>query len=271
MLFGRATSTSKDGFYEIFSDLIFGVMAIFVLLFIIMVSLLRPPPPENLPPEKIDLVIAIDVSGSMDKHINQLHTALRELARNFPNMIEDFRIGIVAYRKGFSAYPKVKHGAVFPLQPMTADALSALENFMDKFVVPKIPGPYRVDPVWGLERAIDELPDSNGDVIRKQILVIIGDAAAEYRASGRPKSTSSIDASRIVSSFIAQSPERRILAIFSGYGNKVAYNFFCSVAKTGGIQGRFSEDASKNLIWDLLSELWRGRRRSNDSQLTPDC
>lgn len=52
-----------DGFYEVFSDLIFATMAIFVLLFIVIITQVKPDNTKSFEFDKgVDLVVAIDLS-----------------------------------------------------------------------------------------------------------------------------------------------------------------------------------------------------------------
>lgn len=270
MHFSTRTSRGGDGFYEMFSDLIFGVMAIFVLLFIILISLLRPPPPEITPPEKIDLVIAIDVSGSMGAQIAQLKVALNELGQNFPNLIDDFRVGLVAYR--YNGFPsEVLHADIFQLKSMDETAFSSLEGFLNRSVVSRGGG---VAPVYALRRGLELFGSNLSDEGRSRILVLIGDVASEYRTNGsdvyeEDYETSLAELRALSSEFTQQSAANRVLSIFSGVGkDQRHYRFFCNFADASGSKGRLVVGSSR-LVWELLEELWKGSQEEVSEDFEP--
>ncbi len=247
----------RDGFYEMFSDLIFGMMAVFVLLFIVLISLLKPPSPEVVAPTNIDLVIAIDVSGSMGEQIAQLKTALGELGNNFPNLIDDFRIGLVAYRDLFVAGNE--HYISFPLKPMTDRNLAGLLAFLDENVIAA--GGY-VDPVQAISRGLELFTPNYLSDDRTRIFVLIGDMSPEYTALSSIGDPDTTDAPSAAAKFTGASSGNRVLAIYSGIDTDGRdYGFFCEFAKAANANGRFVT-GSQLLIWKLLAELWEGANNS---------
>lgn len=253
---------SGGGFYEVFSDLIFGMMAIFVLLFIVLMVLIRPPPPENPPPKKADLVVAIDVSGSMGEQIAELKIALDELGINFPNIIDEFRVGIVPFRD--ENFPNGENDvAPFPITRMNEESMQELRSFLDGYVE-AIGG--SVDPIFAAKQAIREFASARIDDDRLRVLVVIGDVAPEYYVEP-PMNNNPLDSvAHHLRLFVEESENNRVLSLFSGAeASGQNRDFYCAIARAAGDQGRFA-DGSELLVWELLEELWKGTRSPDDEE-----
>lgn len=244
--------TKPEGFYESFSDLIFATMAIFILLFVVILSQVNPKPK---PEQAVDLVVAIDISGSMKEPLGELIETLRDLSRNFPNIIKDFRIGVVAYSENHPQGSKV-----FPLTTMTENSIAELDDWLANTT-------HRggaVDINRAIGRAIEILePQPNS--ARRKSLVIIGDAGPyeaingetiEYFPDGKTDKRYESIAFDLVRDFAAASDENRVLTIFTGTNpRQVAYKpssvFFCKVAASANGKGRYTASARK-LVWELM-------------------
>lgn len=249
-------TTGGDGFYETFSDLIFGTMAIFVLLFSTIILLVRPNI-EIEPPEPVDLVIALDTSGSMTSQLEELRVTLVELAENFPRLIEDFRIGFVAYQVD---YPDGVN--VFPLTTMDYYGVEKLRAYIEEINV--VGG--AVDTVRGLERAQQLFGDVT-DSSRQRALVLIGDAGPyewrfgnsskgqQVRQSDHPRLER--ESFEIAQTFTSAAKENYIMAVYTASQGQIRqpqYDFFCRLAKAGGEQGRFTP-TSNSLVWTLMESI----------------
>lgn len=192
--------SSPDTFFETVSDLMFGTMAIMVMLMCVFMALNQPrdpasppvePQPEaelptiapfdmpqmgRLPEEQavaaleerlqelqqsleqaqsqkeqleqvtaqyqglegkeirdVELAVMIDVTGSMQREIDQLRESIALLAKAMPRIVKTFRISVVAYRRDPQNIDVTR---VFPMQTirqLNADggsSLRALENFV---------------------------------------------------------------------------------------------------------------------------------------------
>lgn len=130
------TPDGGTSFYESFSDLIFGTMAIFVLLLIVMLAQIEER--EQTREEKVEaleaqaeqareqvealteqvadlseavrttgleLVVAVDVTGSMQRPLGHLVETLTTIARVLPGVSPRVRIGVVAYRQTSPSTP----------------------------------------------------------------------------------------------------------------------------------------------------------------------
>lgn len=158
------------GFYESFSDLIFATMAIFVLLMIVFVVLVQESSPigkakkqleaikeqieetkaetqqaeeeakakeaeiAKLAKRNIEIVIAVDKSGSMEEELRNLAATINELAQILPKISEDVRIGVVAYRTAEDAVRD--QTSILPMYPIVdaekdqGRSLSQLRSFL---------------------------------------------------------------------------------------------------------------------------------------------
>lgn len=126
---------SNTSFYETFSDLIFATMAIFVLLMMIFIvqinlkigleeALLEIQKNQKIITEKelllkkekelvkqlknhqksfesynFEIVIAVDITGSMQLELNQLSKTIELIGKILPEISQSAKIGIIAYRK----------------------------------------------------------------------------------------------------------------------------------------------------------------------------
>lgn len=254
----------SSGFFEVFSDLIFGVMAIFVLLFVVILTQIRPQPK---PQPAVDLVVAIDVSGSMREPLKELNVTLKELAENFPDVIRDFRIGVVSFAQRLNS----SGIDVFPLRKMDEAGKADLIEWLSILEH----GNSLVDTNAAIKAAI-AMHQASAEEERRRSFVLIGDVGP-YELQGQRvlRDTSRADAAidrafedngiQAVREFARANPENRVLTIFSGAptiqannGTQVrswAYDesraFFCSVAAAAGPQGRYSEKSYK-MVWTLL-------------------
>lgn len=177
-------------FYESFSDLIFATMAIFVLLFILLMTQVRPEVISESELEKLkkeleeqsnqieelqdaietkalELVIAIDVSGSMQPSIDILKTVLIELATELPNITNEFKLGIVAYRDSIIE---------FPIQQIQSDKVDGGASIasLNRFLTNLNAKSGYADIKGGLLKAIDYLRQHGSENGRKTI-ALIGD------------------------------------------------------------------------------------------------
>lgn len=149
-----ANAPQSTSFYETFSDLIFATMAIFVLLmiiFIVQVNLeegleelekkiademelletkkqeLKEQKTENekltnaeksLQQYNFEIVIAVDITGSMQREIDKLTDTIGLIGKVLPQIAHSVKIGIVAYRRDEKDKLAIK---TFPLQVIKAE------------------------------------------------------------------------------------------------------------------------------------------------------
>ena len=249
---------SEDGsFYETFSDLIFGTMAIFVLLFILFVLMIRPKV-DIKPPEPVDLIIAFDTSSSMSDQLKELKPSLLDLGKNFPRLIEDFRIGFVAYNSNYDDGVEI-----FPLTKMDFRGVRLLEEYM-RDDVKIIAG--SVDVTRGLERSLSLFGDYS-PAGRQRALVIIGDVGpyeVRFDSRGATSSVSATDqrqlerrAQQMISEYVSASSENYVVSIYSvdrPRTDSKNYRYFCSLAASADNQGDFAVTKSA-LVWTLLQSI----------------
>lgn len=169
-------------FYESFSDLIFATMAIFVLLMMVFLALVNAPgeleelkdelekaeaqiseQQESIEQEKeklqdvekkleemgsavrargLELVVAVDISGSMRKPLRQLTETLNMISKVLPKLSPEFRIGVVAYasRQGnpLIVYPLTK---IHNLEDDQGRTFEHFQKFMNGLKVRGGPAP----------------------------------------------------------------------------------------------------------------------------------
>ena len=135
--------SQSTSFYEVFSDLIFATMAIFVLVIIVLISQVRP---EGIPVEQVaeiekefmealeelekenqeqaekleetqkeiedaiatasvELIVVVDGSGSMQPAMDELKGSIVSIAKTIPIVTSEFRLGLVVYRSELDVFP----------------------------------------------------------------------------------------------------------------------------------------------------------------------
>ena len=134
--------SETTSFYEVFSDLIFATMAIFVLIIIVLIIQVRP---EGVPAETVaemeqqfaealeeleeenqeqaeqleeaqqkiedaiataavELIVIVDGSGSMQAAMNELKASIVSIAKTIPIVTSEFRLGLIIYRSRLDVF-----------------------------------------------------------------------------------------------------------------------------------------------------------------------
>lgn len=81
----------------------------------------------------LQLVVAVDTTGSMEKPLGHLKETINTIAKVLPNIAPDFSIGIVAYRQGENEKHFTREfpfQRVFPREKDGGQSLNALSEFM---------------------------------------------------------------------------------------------------------------------------------------------
>ena len=163
------SANSSTSFYETFSDLIFATMAIFVLLmiiFIVQVNLAKgleelealikkevatlkqaknklsaskkhleklKKSEQSLQQYNLELVIAVDTTGSMQRELDQLSETIGLIGRVLPQIANKVKIGVVAYRRDEQEKLRIKTFKLQTIKPEDADnkrSFRRLHNFV---------------------------------------------------------------------------------------------------------------------------------------------
>ncbi len=268
---------SGTNFFESFSDLIFATMAIFVLLFVVILILVRPPNSGTVKPMALDVVVAIDGSGSMSKPMVDLRAALTEISTRISPVATNFRVGIVVYRSSQNSeqFPNNPAGApcvdvqdgmamVYSKSSDNGASLDCLTEFFRVSLQP-VGGPANIH--YGVKQAIDMLSGLGEVQVLTRTLVIIGDVGPYETDNSSnffhfPKSEwqqREANLLGLLSQFHSQHPEVKVLSLFSGAPpsgadlNAKSYQFFEAMSKT--TDGTFLKSSSDLMLQLLLSVL----------------
>lgn len=293
----RATS-----FYESFSDLIFGTMAMFVLLMVVLLALVgheqrkstevlnetakqlseaevqRQAAREQLQElteqlanlqsavkaQGLELSIAVDTSGSMEKVLAHLLETLVTICAVMPKVSPEFRVGIVAYR---SEEPNQPGTQIFRMQQIfgaTQDG-GRSSQAVSQFVA-------GLQALRGLAPVGDAIRGAIGQMSPAdafsghQVLFILGDTGP-YESTWNDVGSiepqeRALDAQivREVSQWAAASERRRVITLFSGeisteYAEKTqaSREFFRRIAAQAGQEANFTENPGKMLAYLLTA------------------
>lgn len=293
--------TRFTSFYESFSDLIFGVMAILVLLMLIFLSLVRPgdnkaelegameeiqqlenalrqseaekdaardqleeltktmvEAKNSVHSKGLELIIAIDVSGSMDDALSHLIETIRTMTVVLPAISPKFRLGVIAYAKNNAEL--IPNGLqVFGARQIFAEhkdggkSLKAINQFMSKL---------SRGVMAPVDKAIYEgikMFSEPGRFDGYQAIMIIGDVGPYETGDGyRIEPDERIietDVINAMKNWVSQDENRSIVSLYSaatprsGASEKAksSYEFFRKLAAESGQPENFSQNSGKML------------------------
>ena len=307
-------------FYESFSDLIFATMAIFVLLMMVFLTLIKSSGSdgdlkqklqqyesqivaqseklakakferdkareqlqeltqqltnleESVRAQGLELVIAVDVSGSMGEALGHLVETIITIGKVLPKITPDFRVGIVAYRQGANDREPLH---IFQLQQIVTEekdgarSYGALKGFLGNLKASNGIAPIGI----AVDKAIGMLSSAAG-YDGYQAFLLLGDVGP-YEVSSQDmiftpqKKKYEVAIINKISNWVNGSEKRRIISLFSGsqpdqsmhqayhVRHRESRRFFKDVATKAGQPDNFTENPGKMLAY-LLSAIVKDR------------
>lgn len=288
-------------FYESFSDLIFAVMAIFVLLMLVFLALIKPDASQDelegalnnlqqlqvalnkteaerdnarkqldelvkstlasqnqIHSKGLELIIAIDVTGSMDETLGHLIETIHTITGVLPAISPMFRLGVIAYAEDNSG--RIPNGLqvfeirqIFAKQKDGGRSLKAINQYMD-----------------GLSRGVFAPVDrailqgikmfsESGTFDGYQVLMVIGDVGPYETGDGYKVEPHEkvVEASvlKTINNWTAQDKYRSVISLYSAVtpGSdatekvKMSYEFFRKLAAESDHPENFSQNSGKML------------------------
>lgn len=220
----------------------------------------------------LQLVVAVDTTGSMEKPLGHLKETIHTIAKVLPNIAPDFSIGIVAYRQGKNEQRTTQEfpfKKIFPSEKDGGQSLKDLSDFM-KSLKPE-------DGLAPVEIAVDKsLKMLSGHYPGVQAFMLLGDVGPyedSLEAPGLFFEGSALEIEmedRIISKLKrwAQGSERRkVLSVFSGtepektgddYNDeqysakyKRSRSYFGRIAAETGNSENFTENPARMLVYLL--------------------
>lgn len=182
--------------------------------------------------KNLDLVFAMDVTGSMRDEIDDLRVNLVGIVRILHRMAETLSVGFVAYRDEGDAFVTRK----FPMTPMDSAGLERLQTFVDA-----LEADGGGDFPEAVDVAVEEATRLGLRPEVKQVVIVVGDAPAHPGREAR--------AYAAASGFHKSGRARRVSAIYTGSGG--AADFFRDLARAGG--GDFVDHRGRMMESVLLS------------------
>ncbi|MDF1837512.1 MAG: hypothetical protein P1V35_06580 [Planctomycetota bacterium] len=231
----------------------------------------------SLRPKPIDLVFAIDGSSSMADALNSVQTSVEQACEVACRISPKFRLGVVVYRSKSDRFTNV-----FPLTPIgrrTKDGphkgMSELKKWMSEksirvsvakpgagerggevtgqtYVSPMSALMTVVDVENGLKKALGLFGSEKSSDTRK-VLILMGDVGpwelgSDTRSDEAVDKRSRASALSMVEAFASESPNRRVMSIYTGTGNPwhkaETIAFFEQLAKRAGEKGVYSNKLS---------------------------
>ncbi|MDR7093838.1 vWA domain-containing protein [Hydrogenophaga laconesensis] len=238
MKLGR--SPRHSSFYESFSDLMFGTMAIFVLLVIILATQVRP---DGVPsqvhqealdevararaitealqkqvaelekqgePKPLELVVAIDGSGSMGAALKTLQFAIGTIGETMPMIASSVHVGIVIYRDAAST-------AVFPVTKIEREEVDGGRSLalLNQFAQTMVPQPARADLAHAVRSATAMFGPPSGGEPRKRTLMVAGDVGP-YEIGDFMNEAGESEIHRVLTEWKRNNSEASVIAVYTG-------------------------------------------------------
>jgi cell division protein FtsL len=276
--------SEQTSFYEVFSDLIFATMAIFVLIIIVLIIQVRP---EGVPAEEVaelekeieeqakeleetqkkledaiataavELIVVVDGSGSMQPTMDELKGSIVSIAKTIPIVTSEFRLGLVIYRSELE---------IFPVRQILAEdkdggrSLASVSRFTER-LQPR-------SDVAGIDDGVIKALSMYQSPSSRKSLIVLGDVGP-YESNYVPPSSLSLDCNdttreqRTISAvrrFGAQNENFRIFTLFTAGGApsncpETTVPFFREMAATLGDDGQYSADLSELFVFLLQGAL----------------
>ena len=278
------TPPSFTSFYESFSDLIFATMAIFALLMIIFATQVRPEIISQEDLEKLqqeneelqqnldeavktrglELVVAIDASGSMGQALNELKNAILFIGEALPLVSPDFKLGVVVYRDKVTTFPLTRIRAE---KEDNGASFKRLRNWTKN--LKPIGSP--VDVYQAVDVSMSMLT-KNANADTKQTFMLIGDMGPYESWINKQKGTVNMGRGgkevtledRIVArvkSWIDNSENAGVVVLYTGssqirgydynWNQKTTVPFFKRIAELAGENGRYADETRKLSVYLL--------------------
>jgi hypothetical protein len=194
-----------------------------------------------IPP--LDLVIAIDTTGSMRDELVEVQSGIFGIIRILDRLSPSLAVGIVAYRDTGEEYVTRVH----PLAPLNGDGLQRTLRFIDSMTT-KGGG----DDPEALDAALAEAAKLAWRAGTLGRLIVIGDQPPHP-----PRLQAALDLAAGFRS--TEAPGRTVGAIFAGEETSAARGFFEALARAGG--GDFRVHRGE-MIESILLSVLNGARSS---------
>lgn len=227
-------------FYESFSDLIFGTMAIFVLIVIVLALQVRPDGVsadvhqqalaqaaqaqslnEELQkkvlelekegkPKPLELVVAIDGSGSMGAALRTLQFAIGTIGEAMPMISSTVHVGIVIYREAGTTL-------VFPMTKIEKEEVDGGRSLTEltQFAQQMTPQQSPADLAHGVRVAAGMFPPAQDAQARKRTLMFAGDVGP-YESGSFMGPAGEQEIRRVLSEWKRSNAEGNVIAVYTG-------------------------------------------------------
>jgi hypothetical protein len=205
----------------------------------------------------LEIVVAIDRSGTMGEELEDLMRFIRSVAEFMPRITPNFRIGIIAYGDEDGDFSASEDLEQFPLREIKPREVDDGKSFdlVDKFISGIQPKNSLAPVAEALELALEWLQRSAAQAQGRQVLILIGDVGTmETDWNGR-KDYSREEQVRAeslalkVGRWIQASPQRSVLTFFSEHNpndtnNADTQEFFEKIAIKSGQPENYKESTS---------------------------
>lgn len=170
--------------------------------------------------EKLDLVFAVDMSGSMGSETSDLRSQLWRTVKVLSHMTKDLNVGVVAFKDRGEDYLTRE----FELAPMTDAKMDQLQTFV--MALEARGGGDQAEPVDAALKAAIAMPWRNDALGR---IFVVGDAAVH-----KGRVAAALESAR---TFHAEAPlgpkQRQVSSVFTGR-NLAGSRFYGRLAHEGG-------------------------------------
>ena len=222
----------------------------------------------------LELVIAVDVTGSMEEPLGHLLETITTVSRVLPAISPDFKVGVVAYRIGENDSRPLQIFALQQILPESSDrgrSQQRIEAFLRRLEAANGVAPIRA----AIDSAVSMF-STPSSYQGSQILLLLGDVGPyelslnDLFYSDQKKGRFETPLLRQVASWARESERRTVISMFSGlrpaagldHRYTIKYEqslrFFREVATNAGQPENFTQNPGKMLAYLLTAIVRRG-------------
>lgn len=221
---------------------------------------------ESVQAQGLELVIAVDVSGSMGQALGHLVETITTISKTMPIISPDYRVGVVAYRDGPNDSKPYDDFPLLQIQPERKDggnSFNRISSFLQGLKASNGSAPIGL----AVDKAIDMMSSSQ-EYDGYQVFLLLGDVGP-YENNlndmwfSQAKKRHEKEITNKIASWVQATEKRRVISMFSGttpdpswqreyhVNYRESLRFFKEVATASGQPENFTQNPGKMLAYLL--------------------
>lgn len=203
--------------------------------------------------QAMELVVAVDISGTMSEELSHLKDVMLTVVRTFPHALPDLRIGIIAFPIVQENPEKMFELKLRSVHPGVTGSNAALDQFIQQ-----LSGLQNVSGVAFSDRAISKgiawLRESPNASTHQQVLLLLGDICPMELGDATVVEPDELrrmeNAYREVGGYAKNNPRFSMICLYSPHGDyerailEPSRKYFKQLAVEAGGADKYTEDVS---------------------------